>query len=233
MQVAYDIANFRVAFQPAHSPLRQGSYRALAATANHFARESAIDELAHEAGLDPLEFRLKNTKDARFAGVLKAAAERFGWGKRPPAGHGYGIAAGWEKGGYVATCAEVSITQPGRQVKIERVVEAFDCGAVVNPDNLRNQIVGGVIMGIGGALFEAIDFAEGKIVNARLARYRVPRFSDVPPIEVVLVEDKGVASTGAGETPIVGIAPAVGNAIFQATGKRLRTLPMAPKGLPA
>src|SRR3989475_2709951 len=117
------------------------------------------------------------------------------------------------------------------KVKIVRVVEAFDCGAVVNPLHLQNQIEGAVTMAIGGALFEAIQFENGKILNARFSRYRVPRFSDAPAIEVVLVNRKDLPSAGAGETPIVGLAPAVGNAIFNATGVRLRSLPMAPNGL--
>ncbi|PWT90545.1 MAG: isoquinoline 1-oxidoreductase, partial [Proteobacteria bacterium] len=150
--------------------------------------------------------------------------------KKTP-GHGFGIAAGFEKGGYVACCAEVAIAN--RVVKIVRVTEAFECGAVVNPEHLRNQIEGGLAMGIGGALFEQIDFADNKIVNPRLSRYRVPRFADMPVIESVLVDRKDLVSAGAGETPIVGIAPAVGNAIFDATGQRVRSLPMAPKGLAA
>lgn len=232
LPMAYDIPNQRITFQPSRSPLRQGSYRALAATANHFARESHIDELAHAAGMDPLAFRLKNAQEPRFRGVLEAAAARFGWGKTKPApGRGFGIAAGWEKASYVATCVEVS-ARAGAAVKVERVVEAFECGAIINPDNLRNQVEGAIIMGLGGALFEAIDFENGRILNARLSRYRVPRFSDVPPIETVLVERKDLPSVGAGETPIVGIAPAIGNAIFAATGTRLRSLPLAPNGLP-
>jgi isoquinoline 1-oxidoreductase len=230
LQIAYDIPNYRIAFQPARSPLRQGSYRALAATANHFARETHIDELAHAAGMDALEFRLKNTQDPRFRAVLEAAAARFGWGKTKPApGHGFGIAAGWEKGGYVATCVEVA-ARPGANPKIERVVEAFECGAIINPDNLKNQIEGAILMGLGGALFEAIDFADGRILNARFSRYRVPRFSDVPPIETVMLDRKDLPSAGAGECPIVGIAPAIGNAIFAATGTRLRSLPLVLKG---
>src|SRR5207302_11139245 len=119
----------------------------------------------------------------------------------------------------------------GGRVKIVRVVQAFDCGAVVNPNHLKNQIEGAITMGVGGALFEAIQFANGKILNPRFSLYRVPRFRDVPAIEVVLVDRKDLPSAGAGETPIVGLAPAVGNAIFEATGVRLRSLPLAPKGL--
>jgi isoquinoline 1-oxidoreductase len=232
IQTLYEIPNQRIEFHPAQSPLRQGSYRALAATANHFARETAMDELAHLLGMDPLAFRYKNLEDARLQAVLAAAAKAFGWGKaKASPDRGFGIAGGFEKGGYVATCAEVAIDRSGAGVKIVRVVEAFECGAIVNPDHLKNQIEGAIVMGIGGAMFEAIDFENGKILNPSFSRYRVPRFSDVPAIETVLVDRKDLPSAGAGETPIVGIAPAVGNAIFAATGIRLRSLPLAPNGL--
>jgi isoquinoline 1-oxidoreductase len=230
LQTPYNIAKKTERHHPSKTPLRQGSYRGLAATANHFVRESYMDELAHSAKMDPLEFRLKNAIDERLRNVILAAADKFGWKdrKKTPR-HGFGISAGFEKGGYVACCAEVAVTNG--VVKIVRVTEAFECGAVVNPEHLRNQIDGSVAMGIGGALFEQIDFAENKITNPRLSRYRVPRFADMPAIESVLVDRKDLVSAGAGETPIVGIAPAVGNAIFDATGRRLRSLPMAPKGL--
>jgi isoquinoline 1-oxidoreductase len=205
----------------------------LAATANHFARETHLDELAHAVGMDPLAFRLQNIKEARLRDVLNAAATKFGWGKaKPEAGHGMGLAAGFEKGSYVATCAEVAIDKAGT-VEVVRVVEAFECGAVINPDHLSNQIQGAVMMGLGGALFESIRFSDGKILNPHLAKYRVPRFRDMPKIDVVLVNRKDLHSLGAGETPIVGIAPAVGNAIFQATGIRLRAMPLAPEGVQA
>ena len=222
----YEIANQRTAFHPAKTPLRQGSYRALAATANHFARETHMDELAALAGLDPLEFRLRNAKDERLRAVIEAAARKFGWPGPKGNGRGCGIAAGFEKNDYVATCAEVAVDPATGTPRIVRAVEAFDCGAVVNPGGLENQISGAMVMGIGGALFEQIEFAKGKILNARLSRYRVPRFADAPKIEVVLVDRKDVRSAGAGETPIVGLAPAVGNAIFAATGVRLRSMPL-------
>jgi nicotinate dehydrogenase subunit B len=226
IQSKYDIANQRIMFHPSKSPLRQGSYRGLAATANHFARESHIDEMAQSLRLDPVEFRLKNLKDERQRAVLLAAAEKFGWGKhKPAAGHGHGIALGFEKGSYLATCAEVSIE--GGRPKILRVVEAFECGAVVNPDHLRNQVEGAIVMAIGGALFEHLRFENGKLLNPRLSQYRVPRFGDVPVIETVLLDRKDLPSAGAGETPIVGLAPAVANAVFQVTGKRVRSMPMA------
>lgn len=155
---------------------------------------------------------------------------------KPVMGHGFGLACGFEKGGYIATCAEIAIAKAPRKknnatVKIVRVVEAFECGAVVNPLHLKNQIEGAIAQAVGGALFEAIQFENGKILNPRFANYRLPRFSDNPLIEVVLVDRKDLPSAGAGETPIVGLAPAVANAIFNATGVRLRSLPLAPKGI--
>ncbi|HKA22159.1 MAG TPA: molybdopterin cofactor-binding domain-containing protein [Blastocatellia bacterium] len=232
IQHRYDLANQKIVFHQAKSPLRQGSYRGLAATANHFAREVHIDELARAVKMDPLELRLKNLKDERMKAVLNAAAKSFGWGKaKPNQNTGFGISGGFEKGGYVATCAEVSVDRTSGAIKLVRVVEAFECGAIVNPDQLKNQIEGSVVMAIGGAMFEAIEFENGAIVNAKFSRYRVPRFSDCPVIETVLVDRKDLPSAGAGETPIVGLAPAVGNAIFDATGVRLRSLPMAPNGL--
>jgi isoquinoline 1-oxidoreductase len=222
----YQIAGRREQYHAVESPLRQGSYRGLAATANHFARESYMDELAHSIGMDPLDFRLKNARDERLRDVIAAAAEKFGWkARRKPAGRGFGIAAGFEKGGYVATCAEIAVSPKG-DVKVTRVTASFECGAIVNPDHLRHQLQGAVAMGIGGALFERIDFADGKIATNRLSKYRAPRFSDMPPVETVLLDRRDIPSAGAGETPIVGIAPAIANAIFDATGKRKRGLPL-------
>jgi len=232
IRTLYDAAHQHIEFHPGRSPLRQGSYRGLAATANHFARESHMDEIAAAVKLDPLEFRRKNLKDARLQAVLDAAAERFGWAKaRSGGGLGHGIAGGFEKGSYVATCAEARV-EPSGAVRVVRLVAAFECGAVVNPDQLENQIEGSLVMGLGGALFEAVEFDRGVIQNPRLSRYRVPRFSDVPQIDVVLVDRKDLPPAGAGETPIVAVAPAVAGAIFAASGRRLRALPLAPQGLP-
>jgi isoquinoline 1-oxidoreductase len=228
----YKIPNQSVAFHPSQAPLRQGSYRALAATANHFARESHVDQLAHAVGLDPLEFRLRNLEDARLRAVLEAAAKKFGWGQaKPAADHGFGIAGGSEKGSYVATCAEVAVDRASGKLRVVRLVTAFECGAILNPDHLTNQVEGAVIMGLGGALFEAIQLEDGAVANPKFSRYRVPRFGDVPVLETVLVDRKDLPSAGAGETPIIAVAPAIGNAIFQACGVRLTSLPMAPQGV--
>ena len=225
----YNIANQLIQFHPADSPLRQGSYRALAATANHFARESHMDEAAHAVGMDPLEFRLKNLTDPRLRAVFQAAAEKFAWGQsRSTPLRGFGIAGGTDEGGYVATCVEVEIHPTDKTIRIRRVVQAWESGAIVNPDGLRNQVSGAIVQGVGGALFEAIQFSNGRILNPHFAQYRVPRFSDTPQIEIVLIDRKDLPSAGAGESGIVGLSPATANAIFAATGTRLRNMPMLP-----
>ena len=231
----YNIANQKIEFHPTKNPpLRQGSYRGLAATANHFARESHMDELAHVIGMDPLALRLKNITDPRLRDVFEAAAKSFAWGSQPASPtRGFGIAGGFEKGGYLGTCAEVAIDPRKGQVSIARVVQAFDCGAVINPDGLRNQISGAIVQGIGGAMFEAIHFDKGRVLNPHFRDYRVPRFRDLPRVEVVLIDRKDQPSMGAGETPLMGLAPAVANAIFNATGIRLRSMPLLAKPLPS
>ena len=148
----YDIPNQLIQFHDTNTPLKQGSYRALASTANNFARETHMDELAHELKIDPLEFRLKNLKDARLRAVLEAAAKKFGWGSKPANGRGVGIACGSEKGGYVATAVELTVDRGNGAVKLLRAVSAFECGAILNPDHLKSQVEGCVVMGIGGAL---------------------------------------------------------------------------------
>jgi isoquinoline 1-oxidoreductase len=226
----YRIPSWRLIFEPAVSPLAQGSYRALAATANNFARESHLDELAAALGADPVEYRLRHLDDERLAAVLRAAAEHIGWGPEPDEGEAAGIALGMEKGGRVATAARVRVDGDGR-LTVLRLVTAVDCGAVVHPDGLVNQVEGAVMMGLGGALFEAIDFRGGRILNASLERYRVPRLTDLPEVEVVLLDRPDQPSAGGGETPMIAVAPAIGNAVFRACGVRLRSMPLAPRGV--
>ena len=228
LQTPYEVPDKNEHFHSVKSPLREGSYRGLASTANHFARESHMDELAAAAGMDPLAFRRKNLKNERLLATLNAAADRFGWLKqKASASRGFGLACGMEKGGYVACCTEVSIGS-GKQLRVERVVTAWECGAIVNPEHLKNQVEGAIVMGLGGALFETVDFANGRILNPRLSQYRVPRFSDVPAIDLVLMDRRDIPSAGAGETPIVGIAPAIANAIYSAIGLRIRSMPILP-----
>jgi nicotinate dehydrogenase subunit B len=236
----YAVPNRRLRYSPAASPYPQGPYRALSATANTFARESHIDALAYVAGADPLRFRLRHLDDERLTAVLEAAAERFGWRSGwQPAGRpawrdgqwvwrGAGLAIGLEKGGRVATCAEV-LADAAAQVRVTRIVTAYECGAVVNPDTVISQIEGGTVMALGGALFESVAFTRGRLVGPSLSCYRVPRFTDVPALEVVLLDRPDLPSAGAGETPLIAVAPAIANAIFAATGRRLRSLPLLPQ----
>jgi nicotinate dehydrogenase subunit B len=230
----YRIPNRRHAYQPARSPLRQGSYRALAATANNFARESHMDEIAGTIGADPVEFRLRHLDDARLRAVLEAAAAEIGWsgdGAASPAdGVGTGIALGTEKGGRVATAARVRVLADG-SLQVQRLVTAVDCGAVVHPDGLLNQVEGAVIMGLGPALFERIEFAGGRVLNGSMSDYRVPRLADVPAdTKVVLLDRPGDPAAGGGEAPIIAVAPAIANAVYRACGVRLREMPLAPGG---
>jgi isoquinoline 1-oxidoreductase len=231
IETPYAVSNQRTEFHTVPLVLRSGSYRGLAATANHFARETHMDALALAAKMNPLEFRLKNISEPRLRAVLEAAAKAFGWPHQKAEGRGFGLAAGHEKGSYVATCAEVTVERASGSVRVVRLVTAFECGAIVNPDGLRNQVIGANIQGLGGALFEAIDFKDGRITNPRFSRYRVPRFRDMPAIEAILLDRKDIPPAGAGETPIMGVAPAISNAIFDASGVRLNNLPMVPNGL--
>ena len=227
----YKIPNKKHQFHNSDSPLRQGSYRGLAATFNHFARETHMDELSYTAKVEPLAFRKMNTDDARLLAVYDAAARQFGWGKaKTERGQGFGIAGGMEKLGYVATCAEVRVN-PAGQVRVARVVVAFECGAIVNPDQLRNQIEGSIVFGLGGALFEEIEFENGKLKNGSFSSYRLPRFSDIPVIETVTLNRPDIEPGGGGETPMFALAPAIGNAIFDAVGVRVRSMPLARNGV--
>jgi len=233
-RLPYRVPNQQIDNQPCASPLAQGPYRAIAATSNNFARESHIDEIAARVGADPIDYRSRHLADERLAEVLRTVADRAGWEPRasPSAlgdGRGRGVAIGLEKGGRVATFVEVRVPAD-RRVEIVRIVTGFECGAIVHPANLRSQVEGGTVMALGGALFEAIHFDAGRILNPRLSAYRVPRFHDVPPIEVVLIDRRDLPSQGAGETPVIAVAPAIANAIFDATGRRLRSLPLVPDG---
>ena len=231
IETPYVVPNVRTEYHSVPLVLRSGSYRGLATTANHFARETHMDALARSAKFDPVEFRLKNLEDLRLRAVLEAAAKKFGWPRGKEEDRGFGIAGGHEKGSYVATCAEIAVDNTSGNVRVVRLVTAFECGAIVNPDGLRNQVIGANIQGLGGALFEAIEFENGRVTNPRFSRYRVPRFRDVPEIEAVLLDRKDIAPAGAGETPIMAVAPAIGNAIFDATGQRLNNMPLVPNGL--
>ena len=221
----YQIPNHYIAYHASESPLRTGSYRSLAAVGNTFAREMHVDEIAVKLGVDPLELRLRNIDNRRLEVVLQRAAERFGWGRsKSGGGVGYGLACNVEKGGHLAVFTELE--HSGQNVRLRRVVAAFDAGAVINPDILRNQVEGAIVQGMGGALFEELRFDAKQIINGRLSAYRVPRFTDIPEIEVILVDRRDIPSAGAGESPITAIAPSIGAALFAASAQRVRQLPL-------
>lgn len=229
----YNIPHTALQYFPSASPIREGSYRGIAATTNNYAREAFMDELAAAAKLDPLEFRLRNLDDSRLEAVLRTAAERFGWRekrqRRPNVG--VGLAGSSEKGSYVAACVEVEVDRSRGSVRVLRIVEAFECGAIQNPGNLKAQVEGAIIQGLGGALTEEMRFEDGRLLNGSFARYRVPRFEDIPPIETILIDRKDLPSVGGGETPIIAIAPAIANAVFDATGVRVHSLPVTGEAL--
>jgi CO/xanthine dehydrogenase Mo-binding subunit len=192
---------------------------------NHFAREVHMDEIAASLGMDPVELRLRNLDDRRYRRVLESAAEHFGWEAAPPgSGRGVGVALGWDVGSYAAEC--VSVRVRGREVVVDRVSSSIDCGLVYNPEGVRNQIEGSIVMGLGTALYEGAEFEGGRLLNGSFARYRVPRIHNVPQIDVAIVGDDDEPPTGAGEPGIVPIAPAIANAVFDVTGKRIRELPL-------
>lgn len=234
LDTPYAIANARVSAVDTDSPLPQGSYRCLGATANNFARESFMDELAAAAGADPLAFRLAHLQNPRLRAVLEKAAKEFGWtarrGQVTPE-RGVGLACGTEKNSVVAACVEVRLDRSRGLVRVTEVCEAFECGPILNPANLLSQVQGCIVMALGGALTEEIEFEDGKILNPRFSRYRVPRFRDVPRIDVHLVENRDIAPAGGGETPIIAAAPAIANAVFAGSGVRLRSMPLRGRTL--
>ena len=238
LEMPYDVPHARTAFRESDAPLRQGSYRALAATANVFARESFLDELALAAGTDPLSFHMEHLSDERLGAVLETVAERYEQLRDSNGANGdgllrgAGIACGTEKGSFVAACVEVEVDRAAGRYRVVQILEAFECGAILNPRNLEAQVQGCIIQGLG-ALKEEVRFAEGHMLNPRFSAYPVPRQTDVPKIEVLLLDRRDLPSAGAGETPIVAVAPAIANALHAACGARIRALPLRDETLRA
>ncbi|KPJ69657.1 hypothetical protein AMJ44_03110 [candidate division WOR-1 bacterium DG_54_3] len=215
---------------PGSHPFRTGAWRAPGNNTNTFARESHINMLAEKAGMDPLEFRLKNLKDKRMIRVLQAAAEKFGWKPaKVPSGRGYGIASGIDSGTYVAHMAEVEVDKKTGNVQVKRVVCAQDMGLSINPEGAKIQMEGCVTMGLGYALKEDIHFQGGEIFDLNFDTYEITRFSWLPKIETVLIEDRNAAPQGGGEPPIIAMGAVIANAIFDAVGARVLQLPMTPE----
>jgi isoquinoline 1-oxidoreductase len=229
MNSPYVTGKHHAQFLNADRTLRHGSYRALASTANNFARECFMDELAAAANQDPLDFRLTHLEEPRLKAVLEEAAKRFKWrdrAKEKRANIGIGLACGTEKGSVVAACVEVRLDPGQKRIVPLRISQVFECGAIVNPANLMNQVEGAIVMGLGGALREGMRFEGGKMLNASFGQYHVPRFSDLPEMDTHLLNRPDRPSDGAGETPIIAVAPAIANAVFHATGERLREMPL-------
>ncbi|MFQ5824367.1 MAG: molybdopterin cofactor-binding domain-containing protein [bacterium] len=215
---------------PGSHPFRTGAWRAPANNTNTFVRESQIDIMAAKAGMDPLEFRLKNLKDTKIKRVLKAAAEKFGWTpSKTPSGRGFGIACAMDVGSYIATMAEVEVDKETGYVQVKRVVCAQDMGLVINPEGARIQIEGCITMGLGYALTEEIHFKGGEIYDLNFGTYEIPHFSWLPKIETILVESEDLNPHGGGEPAIVCMGAVIANAVFDATGARLFQLPMTPE----
>ena len=233
VQTPYRVARNQCRYVAADPPLRHGSYRALAATANTFGRECFTDEMAALAGRDPLEFRLAHLEPGRLRTVLDEAARRFDWpsrSKKKEPNVGVGLACGTDKGSYVAACVEVAVNRDKGTIAVRHVTQTYECGKILNPANLLSQVKGGIIMGLGPALREEMRFEGGKILNASFGSYRVPRFNDVPTLDIHLLDRPDLPSAGAGETPLIAIAPAIANAVFAATGERVRTMPIKLAG---
>jgi len=211
---------------PVH-PFYTGAWRAPANNTNTFARESQIDIMAAKAGIDPVEFRLKNLKDEKMINILKTAADRFGWTPAAgPSGRGYGVALGVDAGTAVAEMAEAEVDKATGWVKVKRVLVVQDMGMVVNPQGAIIQAEGCVTMGLGYALTEDIEFEGSNMLTRNFDTYEFTRFSWVPEIEVVLIDAQDQPPQGGGEPAIITVGAVVANAIFDATGARLFSMPM-------
>jgi isoquinoline 1-oxidoreductase len=210
-------------------PFAVGPWRAPSVNTNTFARESHMDALASKAGIDPLEFRLKHLSDARMRRALEAVAAKFAWkpGKEP-SGRGAGIACGIYSNAYTAAMAEIAVDRKAGAVRVKRVVSAVDVGLVVNPDGLRQQVEGCIAMGLGYALSEEVHFKDGDVLDRNFDSYPLPRFSWMPKVEIILIDNPGTPALGSGEPPIITMGAVIANAIYDAAGVRLRQLPMTP-----
>jgi CO/xanthine dehydrogenase Mo-binding subunit len=210
-------------------PFNVGAWRMPGTNTLTFGRECHMDIMAGKAGVDPLEFRKRHLSDKRMLGVLDAAAKQFGWKPaKAPSGRGVGVACGVIYGTYVATMAEVAVNKSSGVVTVKRVVSAVDPGTVVNPEGARQQVEGCIVMGVGYALTEEVRFKNGAIATNNFDTYEIPRFSDLPKMEVVLLDNRQFPPDGMGEPPIITMGAVIANAVYDAAGVRLLQLPMTP-----
>ena len=228
------ISYFSGDVSPKGHPFVTGPWRAPANNTNTFARESQIDMMAEKAGMDPVEFRLRNLKDEKFIRVLKTATEKFGWKtSKTPSGRGFGVACGIDAGTVVATCAEVEVDRTTGEVKVKRVVCAQDMGLVINPEGAAMQMEGCITMGMGYALKEDIHFKNGEIFEVNFDTYEIPRFSWLPKIETYIIDKPDADPQGGGEPAIVVMGGVLANAIHDAIGVRVYQMPMTPERIKA
>jgi isoquinoline 1-oxidoreductase beta subunit len=228
----YDIPNVHVDYVNNNPGVPSGFWRSVGNSQNGFILESFVDELAHAAGKDPYQYRqqlLAKPNAARLRGVLDLAAEKAEWGKPLPTGIHRGIAAHFAYGGYCAQVAEVSVAKDGK-VKVHRVVAAIDAGWVVNPETVKYQIESAIYYGLNAALYGEITIKNGRVEQSNFNDYKILRMDEMPKVEVHILQGKGEQG-GVGEPGTPPIAPAVCNAIFAATGKRIRKLPIKPETL--
>ena len=237
-ETVYDIPHQRILASggwmggnpPGLHPFGIGPWRAPAANTNVYARESHMDALAARAHLDPLEFRLKHLKNPRMIAVLHAAEKVFGWTPRPgPSGRGFGVACADHRDTLVAAMAEVAVDAKTGEVQVKRVVVAQDMGVVVNPDGARQQMEGCITMGLGYALSEEVRFKDGKVLDENFDTYKIPRFSQVPEIQTILIDNPSLPAQGGGEPAIVVMGALLANAIHDAVGVPMLQLPMTPE----
>jgi CO/xanthine dehydrogenase Mo-binding subunit len=228
----YTFANSRVTVHwLSNSPIRVSALRSLGAMANTFANESFMDELAYAADVDPVQFRLNHQDDDRAKAVIQAAADKIGWQAHTApsnSGRGMGIAfARYENNEtYVATAADVSVDSSSGRITLNHIVVAHDCGLIINPDGLKNQIEGNVIQSASRAILEQVNFDNSKITSVDWRTYPILRFQDIPPIDIVLINHVDQPAWGAGEITTLTVPPAIANAIFHATGQRMRSVPL-------
>jgi nicotinate dehydrogenase subunit B len=234
-EMFYDIPHYRTTTYggwmggPSLHPFEVGAWRAPGNNTNSFARESHIDFLAAQAGLDPLGFRLQNMKDARMRNVLEKAAQAFGWKPaKSPSGRGYGVACGLDAGAYVALMAEVRVDRKTGEISVTRLLCAQDMGQVINPEGARMQMEGCLMMGLGYALSEELHFRNGRILDLNFSDYAIPRFSWMPRLETILVENNSLSPQGGGEPAIINVGAVLANAVFDAISVRFNRLPMTP-----
>jgi CO/xanthine dehydrogenase Mo-binding subunit len=212
-------------------PLRVSSTRSLGSYPNLFAVESFMDELAHAAGVDSLEYRLRFLKDQRARDVLTKCAEKFGWSsyeKKPNRGRGIAVGRYKNLAAFVAIAMEIEVTRRNGRIRVLRVVGADDSGEIVNPNGIANQVEGGIIQSLSWTLKEEVKFDKTSVLSRDWASYPIITFAEIPKIDVVLVDRPGEPFLGTGEAPTGPTAAALANAVFDASGARMRHIPFTP-----